>query len=152
MEYTNSNISLKIKKLNENAVAPLKATDGSAGYDLCACMDSAIVILPGQSAVVHTAIACQIPVGTVGLVYIRSSLGVKHQIRLSNGVGVIDSDYRGEIMVSLHNFGSKEYRVEPFDRIAQMVITPYYAPQVEIVNSLEDTDRGTGGFGSTGKR
>ncbi len=151
MEYTNSNMLLKLKKIKENAVIPQRATDGSAGYDLSACLEKSIAILPGETAMVRTGIACQIPRGTVGLIYIRSSLGVKHNIRLCNGVGVVDSDYRGELMIALHNFGDREYRVEPKDRIAQMVITPYYAPAVEVVKELEDSERGVGGFGSTGK-
>ena len=134
---------LKIKKLKENAIIPKRATEGSAGMDLYACIDSSVVINPGDLVTIPTGIAN---------IYARSGLGIKHGICLSNGVGVVDSDYRGEVCVGLCNVSNKPYTIEPNERIAQMVIAPVSLMNVEEVSSLEDTVRGEGGFGSTGKK
>ena len=145
-------MDIKIKKLRENAKIPKRATTGSAGMDLHACIDEPITLAPGQLAIVPTGIAIALPDNTcAAFLYARSGLGVKHGICLSNGVGVIDSDYRGEICAGLCNVSDKPYTIEPDERVCQMVIAPVLTPDVIEVDELDDTDRGEGGFGSTGK-
>lgn len=145
-------MELKIKKLRENAKLPARGTAGSAGMDLYACIDERMTINPGDLTVVPTGIAIALPDNScVAYLYARSGLGVKHGICLSNGVGVIDSDYRGEICVGLCNVSDKPYTVSPFERIAQMVISPVIIPDLVETDTLDDTERGSGGFGSTGK-
>lgn len=144
---------LKIKKLKENAIIPKRATEGSAGMDLYACIDSSVVINPGDLVTIPTGIAIQLSSEDfMANIYARSGLGIKHGICLSNGVGVVDSDYRGEVCVGLCNVSNKPYTIEPNERIAQMVIAPVSLMNVEEVSSLEGTVRGEGGFGSTGKK
>lgn len=146
-------MEIKIKKLRENAKIPKRATAGSAGMDLYACIDEPITLAPGQLAVVPTGIAIALPENScAAFLYARSGLGVKHGICLSNGVGVIDSDYRGEICAGLCNVSDKPYTIEPDERVCQMVIAPVLTPDVVEVSELDDTDRGEGGFGSTGKK
>ena len=146
-------MEIKIKKLRENAKIPKRATAGSAGMDLYARIDEPITLAPGQLAIVPTGIAIALPDNTcAAFLYARSGLGVKHGICLSNGVGVIDSDYRGEICAGLCNVSDKPYTIEPDERVCQMVIAPVLTPDVVEVSELDDTDRGEGGFGSTGKR
>lgn len=142
---------LKLKKLRPQAVLPVRATSGSAGLDLSACIDAPMTLAPGQRALVPTGLAAAIPAGAAGMIYARSSLGVKHGIALSNGVGVIDSDYRGEIRVGLTNLSDTAYTVSPGDRIAQLAVMPVVQAQLEVCGSLDETERGQGGFGSTGK-
>ena len=142
---------LKLKKLRPQAVLPVRATSGSAGLDLSACIDAPMTLAPGQRALIPTGLAAAIPAGTAGMIYARSSLGVKHGIALSNGVGVIDSDYRGEISVGLCNFSSEPYTIQPGGRIAQLVLHPVLLLPVEEADSLDETARGAGGFGSTGR-
>lgn len=143
---------LKIKKIRENAKVPKRATEGSAGLDLCAAIDEPIVLKKGSTAVVPTGIAIALPSSDYGaFVFARSGLAVKHGIGLLNSVGVIDSDYRGEIMVGVINQIDEEYTVQPGERIAQMVIMPVSTMPVAEVEELEETERGAGGFGSTGK-
>ena len=142
---------LKLKKLRPQAVLPVRATSGSAGLDLSACIDAPMTLTPGQRALVPTGLAAAIPAGASGMIYARSSLGVKHGIALSNGVGVIDSDYRGEISVGLCNFSSEPYTIQPGERIAQLVLHPVLLLPVEEADSLDETARGAGGFGSTGR-
>lgn len=145
-------MELKIKRLKENAKIPKRATNGSAGMDLYACIDRKITLNPGDLAVVPTGIAIELPDNTcAAFLYARSGLGVKHGICLSNGVGVIDSDYRGEVCVGLCNVSDKPYVIEPDERVAQMVIAPVLTPQIVEADELSDTKRGEGGFGSTGK-
>ena len=145
-------MELKIKKLKENAKIPHRATNGSAGMDLYACIDADITLAPQQLAVVPTGIAIELPDnGCAAFLYARSGLGVKHGICLANGVGVIDSDYRGEVCVGLCNVSDKPYVIAPGERVAQMVIAPVLTPEVEEVGELSDTQRGSGGFGSTGR-
>ena len=141
---------MKFKKLDPRAVAPSYGSEYAAGADLHAILDAPIIIRPHESVLIHTGIAVAIPVGYVGLVYARSGIACKRDLAPSNKVGVIDADYRGEIMVSLHNHGTVDQTVEPNERIAQMVITPIYSSFYEEVDNLNDTERGTGGFGSTG--
>ena len=146
-------MEIKIKKLKENAKIPKRATSGSAGMDLYACIDEPITLAPGQLAIVPTGIAIALPDNTcAAFLYARSGLGVKNGICLSNGVGVIDSDYRGEICAGLCNVSDTPYTIEPDERVCQMVIAPVLTPDVVEVSELDDTDRGEGGFGSTGKR
>ena len=144
-------MELKIKKLKSNAKIPMRATDGSAGMDLYACIDEPVTLVPGELAVVPTGIAIELPDnGCAAFLYARSGLGVKHGICLSNGVGVIDSDYRGEICAGLCNVSNEPYTINPDERICQMVIAPVLLPQITEVSELGDTERGEGGFGSTG--
>lgn len=145
-------MELKIKKLRENAKLPTRGTAGSAGMDLYACIDESITINPGDLTVIPTGIAIALPDNScVAYLYARSGLGVKHGICLSNGVGVIDSDYRGEVCVGLCNVSGEPYTISPFERIAQMVISPVIIPDLVETDTLDDTERGSGGFGSTGK-
>lgn len=144
-------MELKIKKLKPNAKIPMRATDGSAGMDLYACIDEPVTLAPGELAVVPTGFAIELPDnGCAAFLYARSGLGVKHGICLSNGVGVIDSDYRGEICAGLCNVSNEPYTINPDERICQMVIAPVLLPQITEVSELGDTERGEGGFGSTG--
>ncbi|HIZ20897.1 MAG TPA: dUTP diphosphatase [Firmicutes bacterium] len=148
-----ADLTLKIKKLDPRAVLPTRATPGSAGMDLYALLDAPLTILPGQRAGVPTGIAIGLPSPeTVGLVYARSGLATKHGLTLSNCVGVIDSDYTGELRVGMVNLSDEPYTIEPGERIAQLVIAPVLLPAVEEVAELEKTARGDGGFGSTGRR
>lgn len=144
-------ISVNIKKLNENAIIPTYGTEFSAGADLYACIDSDITLQPGATQFIHTGISLEIPEGYAGLVYARSGLACKMGVAPANKVGVIDADYRGEIMVALHNHSDKEVIIKSGERIAQLVITPFLHAAFNEVNSLSDTVRGAGGFGSTGK-
>lgn len=144
--------TLKILKLRENAVIPKRATGGSAGMDLYACMDSEVTLAPGKLAVIPTGIAIALPSENyMANIYARSGLGVKHGICLSNGVGVVDSDYRGEVCVGLCNVSDTPYTIQPGERVAQLVIAPVSVMPTEEVLSLDSTERGAGGFGSTGR-
>lgn len=140
------------KKLDSRATIPTYGTDLSAGADLRAVLDAPVTIKPNESVLIHTGIAVAIPAGYVGLVYARSGIACKRGLAPSNKVGVIDADYRGEIMVSLHNHGTTEQTIDPDERIAQMVITPFIHCEYEEADNLDDTERGTGGFGSTGRQ
>lgn len=143
---------LKVKKLCPEARLPERATEGSAGYDLYALLDQPLTICPGELVRVHTGIAIALEDRfQVALVYARSGLASRHGVIPANCVGVIDSDYRGEIMVSLANIGTEAYTIEPMERIAQMVIAPVLLPSLQEVEDLDETQRGSGGFGSTGK-
>ena len=147
------NNTLKIKKLRENAVVPKYATSGAAGMDLYACIDEAFTLEPQKLLMIPTGIAVELPDSSLAaFIHARSGLGVKHGICLSNGVGVVDSDYRGEVCVGLCNVSDKPYKIEPMERIAQMVIAPVAVMNICEVEELSDTARGEGGFGSTGKR
>lgn len=144
---------LKIKKVRENAIIPKRATEGSAGMDLYACIDAPIEMNPGDRVMVPTGIAIALPdANQVALIFARSGLAVKKGINLSNSVGVIDSDYRGEIQVGLINQSRETYTLEAGERIAQLVVMPVCLPQVQEVAELDDTERGEGGFGSTGRK
>ena len=143
---------VNIKKLNDNAIIPTYGTEYAAGADLYACMDEAVTINPGQTCFIKTGLAMEVPVGYAGLIYARSGLACKKGLAPANKVGVIDSDYRGEIMVALHNHSNEAVVVESGERIAQLVITPYIVAAFNQVEELEDTVRGEGGFGSTGRK
>ena len=142
--------TIRIQKLNPDAILPSYGTAYSAGADLYACMESSVTILPGEAALIHTGLAVAIPAGYAGLVFARSGLAMKQGLAPSNKVGVIDADYRGEIMVSLYNHSKESRTVEPGERIAQMVITPFLKAEWQETEQLDETDRGSGGFGSTG--
>ncbi len=145
-------MKLKIKLLREGAVPPRYATEGAAAMDLTACMDAPVTIAPRQLVTLPTGLAIALPSAEyVALVFARSGLGIKHGIALSNGVGVIDSDYRGEIQVGLTNLSDTPYTVQPGDRVAQLAVVPVARAQVELADELDDTARGAGGLGSTGQ-
>ena len=149
-------MELKIKalspKIGTEIPLPKFATAGAACMDLCACIDAPVTLEAGARALFPTGIAIALPSADyVALVFARSGLGIKQGVCLSNGVGVIDSDYRGEIGVGLVNLGQSAYTVQPGDRIAQLMVTPVVQPTVVQVSALDDTDRGAGGFGSTGR-
>lgn len=144
--------NVNIKKLNENAIIPTYATDYAAGADLYACMDEPVTIKANETRFIKTGLAMEVPVGYAGLIYARSGLSCKKGLAPANKVGVIDSDYRGEIMVALHNHSNVSVVVEPNERIAQLVITPYIVAAFNQVDELEDTTRGDRGFGSTGQK
>ncbi len=145
--------TLKIRKVSENAVIPKRATGGSAGLDLCACIDKPITLNGGETALIPTGLAIELPSAEYGaFVFARSGLAIKHGIGLLNSVGVIDSDYRGEIKVGVINQISEAYTIEPGERVAQMVVMPVSMMPVEEVETLGETDRGAGGFGSTGTK
>ena len=142
---------INLKLLKENAIVPTYGSTYSAGADLYAAIDEEITIKPNETAFIGTGIAFEIPNGFVGLVYARSSLGCKKGLAPSNKVGVIDSDYRGELIVALHNHSQETHVINPNDRIAQIVFTPYLKGNFQVVDDLNDTNRGNGGFGSTDK-
>lgn len=144
--------NVKIKKLNENAVIPTYGSEYSAGADLYACVPDSISIAAGETVLVPTGLAMEIPEGYAGLIYARSGLASKKGLAPANKVGVIDADYRGEIMVALHNHSGKDAEIVPGERIAQLVITPFLKAVFEKTDELSDTARGAGGFGSTGSR
>ena len=143
--------NVKIKKLNENAIIPTYGSPYSAGADLYSAMDDTI-IAPHSTVLIKTGLALELPVGFAGLIYARSGLATKRGLAPANKVGVIDCDYRGEIMVALHNHSSESRRVEKGERIAQLVIAPYFTADFNEVDELSDTVRGEGGFGSTGTK
>lgn len=147
-----NSVCIRIKKLDCNAVIPKYGSDFSAGADLYALTDRDIILKPGETFFVHTGIAVEIPEGLVGLVYARSGLACKQGIAPANKVGVIDSDYRGEIMVALYNHSAEERVITDKERIAQLVITPYLHADFEEADELFETTRGAGGFGSTGEK
>ena len=142
---------IKVKRLKPNAVLPTYGSTEAAGADLYACLDLPVTIAPGQTVFLPTGLAMELPVGFVGLIYARSGLACKRGLAPANKVGVIDSDYRGEFIVALHNHGQDTQTVNPGERIAQLVIAPVFTPGFTEVTELGDTQRSAGGFGSTGK-
>lgn len=145
-------MKVNIKKLKENAVIPTYGSEYAAGADLYACLEQDVAIESGETALIGTGLAVEIPEGYAGLVYARSGLASKKGLAPANKVGIIDADYRGEIMVALHNHSKQTAVIEPKERIAQMVVTPFLSVAYEEVKELTDTKRGTGGFGSTGAK
>lgn len=144
--------NIKVKRLNEKAMLPCRATEGSAGADLYACIDEPVVLAPGKLVKIPTGIAIELSdKNYAAFLFARSGLGVKHGITLSNGTGVVDSDYRGEICVGLCNVSDEPYTIEPNERIAQMVIMPVVCASFVETDELGNTVRGSGGFGSSGK-
>ena len=143
--------TIRVKKLSPNAILPAYGSAEAAGADLYACLDAPVQIQPGETFWVPTGIALEVPKGCAGLIYARSSMGAKRGLAPANKVGVIDSDYRGEIRVVLLNHSKQVQTIEPGERVAQLIITPVLTPAYEECADLTDTDRGAGGFGSTGK-
>ena len=143
--------TVRIKKLDDRAVIPTYGSAYAAGADLYALTDEDITIMPGETVLIHTGLSMEIPVGYVGLIYARSGLASKKGLAPANKVGVIDSDYRGEFMVALHNHSTISHTISHGERIAQLVLMPYLAADFVETDSLSDTDRGAGGFGSTGR-
>ena len=144
--------SVRIKKLDENATIPTYGSEFAAGADLYACTGETVSINPHETKLIHTGIAMEIPIGFAGLIYARSGIASKRGLAPANKVGVVDSDYRGEIMVALHNHSSEVQTIDNGERIAQLVIAPYVTADFILSDELDDTDRGEGGFGSTGKK
>jgi dUTP pyrophosphatase len=144
-------LKVGIKKLRQGANLPRYGSAYAAGADLCACIEEEKVIGAGQTVLIPTGIAMELPLGLVGLIYARSGLASKRNLAPANKVGVIDCDYRGEVLVALHNHGAEPQTISNGDRIAQMIITPVITPEYIVSDSLDDTQRGGGGFGSTGK-
>lgn len=143
---------MNIKKVRNNAIIPIYSTEFAAGADLFSCLDSPVTIEPGKTVMIPTGISMEIKEGLVGLVYARSGLATKSGIAPANKVGVIDSDYRGEIFVPLHNHSSSSVIIENAQRIAQIVFTPYIKEQFYLVDELSETIRDKKGFGSTGTK
>ncbi|MDR1701093.1 MAG: dUTP diphosphatase [Lachnoclostridium sp.] len=142
---------VRFTKIKKNAKKPSYGTEYAAGADLYACIENKMMVEPGQTVFVGTGLTMEIPAGFVGLIYARSGLACKRGLAPANKVGVIDSDYRGEIIVALHNHGGETVEIENEERVAQMVIAPYIFAKYEEADSLEETNRGAGGFGSTGR-
>lgn len=145
-------MELKIKKLKENAKIPTRGTDGAAGFDLYACIDEPLTLNKSDTALIPTGIAIAVPEGYAAFIHSRSGLSIKKGICLLNSVGVVDSDYRGEVCVGVIKATDKPYTIEPFERIAQMVIKQVCIPTLVETNELDETNRGSGGFGSTGTK
>ena len=143
--------SIHVKLLRQGARLPSYGSAEAAGADLYACISEPVTIEPGETAFVPTGIALEVPKGCAGLIYARSGMACKRGLAPANKVGVVDSDYRGEIVVALHNHGSSVQTVEHGERVAQFVITPVLTPAYEAVEALTDTARNQGGFGSTGR-
>jgi dUTP pyrophosphatase len=142
---------VRVKRVLEGAKLPTYGSAWAAGADLYACLEEAVTIQPGETVFIPTGIALEVPQGCAGLIYARSSMGAKRGLAPANKVGVIDSDYRGQVMVALHNHSALPQTVEPQERIAQLLITPVFTPGFVETEELSDTQRGAGGFGSTGK-
>lgn len=143
--------AIKVKRLREDAILPTYGSAEAAGADLYACLEQDVTIAPGESAFIPTGLSMELPKGCAGLIYARSGLACKRGLAPANKVGVVDSDYRGEFMVVLHNHGTQAQTVCHAERIAQLVITPILTPAYEETEELSDTVRAAGGFGSTGK-
>lgn len=143
---------IKLKKVNEKATIPTYGTEYAAGCDLYACIESAEVLNPGETKLIKTGIAIETPTGYASFIFARSGLASKKGLAPANKVGVVDSDYRGEVMVALHNHSNEVRQIEPQERIAQLVIMPYLKAAFKEVDELDDTKRGEAGFGSTGSK
>jgi dUTP pyrophosphatase len=149
--FMDKSLNVKVKRLDPNAKIPVRSSETAAGVDLYVLLDEPVTVAPGETVFFNTGIAVEIPVGYAGFIFARSSLGTKVGLAPANKVGVIDSDYRGEIRVALHNHSKNDAVVEPYQRIAQLVIMPVLAAEFIETDELSDTQRGEGGFGSTGK-
>ncbi len=144
-------MKIEIKKLRENATIPTRGSQQAAGYDLYAAIDDAVTIKPHTTEKIGTGLAIAVPAGYFGAIFARSGLAAKQGLRPANCVGVADSDYRGEYIVALHNDTDEDRTIEPNERIAQLVVMPYLSVEFEETDTLSETARGAGGFGSTGK-
>ncbi len=145
-------MQVKITKLNEDAKLPHYGSEYAAGADLYALVSEPVIIAPGETQLIHTGLSMEIPEGYAGLIYARSGLASKKGLAPANKVGVVDSDYRGEVMVALHNHSRIAQAIEPFERIAQLVIAPFLKVDYVVADELSETERGQGGFGSTGNK
>lgn len=145
-------MEINIKRLNDNAIIPTYGSEYAAGCDLYACLNDKEIIEPGETKLIKTGISLEIPINYAGLIYARSGLASKKGLAPANKVGVIDSDYRGEIMVALHNHSNETREIENHERIAQLVVTPFLKVNFNEVDELDETVRGAGGFGSTGNK
>lgn len=143
-------MDIRIQKLNENAIIPTRGSDQAAGYDLYACVEEDTTIEPGETKLIGTGLALTTPNGSFGAIFARSGLATKEGLRPANCVGVVDHDYTGEVKVALHNDSAEVRTITPGERIAQLVFLPYITGEFIQVVALEQTDRGDGGFGSTG--
>ncbi len=143
--------TIRFKKTNDKAIIPTYGTEYSAGADMYACIDTPVIIKPGKTLLIPTGLALEIPEGYAGLIYARSGLATRKGIAPANKVSVIDSDYRGEIRIPLHNHSEEAVTIDVAERIAQIIFTPYLKVDFEESDSLSDTERGLGGFGSTGR-
>lgn len=144
-------MELRVKKMRDDAVLPTRGSEEAAGVDLYACIPDTIELFPGQKAMIPTGIACDFPEGYFGMVAIRSGTGVKRGLRLGNQLGIIDADYKGEIMLGIYNGSDEVQIISPKERLAQMILLPYITYNIVETDTLADTERGEGGFGSTGK-
>jgi dUTP pyrophosphatase len=144
--------TVRVKKTDERAILPTYGSEYAAGADLYALLDSPVTIAPSETLLIHTGLSMEIPEGYAGLIYARSGLASKKGLAPANKVGVVDADYRGEVMVALHNHSDKPQTIEHGERIAQLVIAPFLAVNYELSDELSDTVRGEGGFGSTGSK
>ena len=144
-------MELKIKKMRDNAILPTRGDAEAAGIDLYACIDGSTTLIPGATAMIPSGIACEFPKGYFGLVFPRSSVGTKRHLILANTAGVIDNSYRGEILMAFTNTGTQNQTIEPGERLAQMILLPYVTYNIVETDTLSETERGSGGFGSTGK-
>ena len=145
-------VKINVKKLDERAVLPAYGSASAAGADLYAVTEGAVTFAPGETKLIRTGLAVEIPEGYAGLIYARSGLACKRGLAPANKVGVIDSDYRGEVMVALHNHSATEQKIAPGERIAQLVVTPFLRAEFSEAAQLRETARGEGGFGSTGRK
>lgn len=144
-------MELKVKKMRDNAILPTRGSEKAAGVDLYACLDGSITLTPGATAMIPTGIACDFPEGYFGAMVVRSSVGAKKQLVLANQLGVLDEDYKGEILMAFTNTGTQNQTIEPGERLAQMILLPYVTYNIVETDTLSETERGSGGFGSTGK-
>ena len=143
---------VKVKRLSDTATLPVRGSEQAAGYDLCADIPERLVIAPGETVRVPTGLSFAIPEGYFGGIFARSGLSTKRGLRPANCTGVVDSDYRGPVMVALYNDSAQAQAIESGERIAQMILLPYLAAEFDAVDELDETERGSGGFGSTGSR
>ena len=144
--------TVRVKKTDDRAILPTYGSEYAAGADLYALLDAPVTIAPAETVLIHTGLSMEIPEGYAGLIYARSGLASKRGLAPANKVGVVDADYRGEVMVALHNHSDKPQTVEHGERIAQLVIAPFLSVSYEETDTLSDTVRGAGGFGSTGSK
>lgn len=151
IEVINSKTKVKIKKLNDKAIIPTSGSEYAAGYDLYACTNTPIVIAPHETVMIGTGLAIETPNGYASLIFARSGLASKQGLAPANKIGLVDSDFRGEVKVALHNHSNIPQMINPMERIAQLVIMPYLPVEFEETDELSETKRGSGGFGSTGK-
>lgn len=145
-------MKINIKKTNDSAKVPTLGSEYAAGADLYACIENSITIQPHETVMIGTGLAIETPIGFASLILARSGLAYKQGLAPSNKIGLVDSDYRGEVKVALHNHSNTPQTINPFDRIAQLMIVPHLVCEFEVVKELSDTKRGEGGFGSTGSR